>query len=113
MINLEEIIKTVTSDLRLKLEDESEFKNQFMQLFICNLLITIPNQYQSNIKDLLNDDNPSDQKAVVEKLISMGISREEAAVVSEESVRKSLSEVIEEYSDVLSAETKQKLQKYL
>jgi hypothetical protein len=113
MINLEEIIKVMVSDLKLASSEQSEFNNQFMQLFVFNLLLDIPGQYQNDVKNLLNDKGAIDQKVLTEKLVSFGINGKEAKSILDESVRRSLSEVVEKYSDVLSNETKLKLQKYL
>lgn len=113
MINLEEIIKEIVSDLKLEGSEQSEFNNQFMQLFVFNLLLSVPDQYQNGVKNFLDNKNLIDQNMLAEKLTGIGINREESVSILEESIRKSLSEVIEKYSDVISVETKLKLQKYL
>jgi len=113
MINLEEILKIIVLDLKLDSLEQAEFNNQFMHLFVFNLLLGIPDQYQNDIKSLLDDKDLIDQNMLAEKLVSFGVNGEEAKSILDESVRRSLSEVVEKYSDVLSNETKLKLQKYL
>lgn len=113
MIKLEEILKNITSDLKLSVSEQIEFENQFMQLFIYNLLLNVPDQYKNGIEKLTDQSDLKDQVQLVEEITSLGITKEDADNYLNNSINKSISEVIGKYDDVLSSETKEKLQNYI
>lgn len=113
MIKLEEILKNITSDLKLSVSEQIEFENQFMQLFIFNLLLNVPDQYKDGIEKLTGQSDLKDQAQLVEEITSLGITKEDANSFLNNSIKKSISDIIGKYDDVLSSATKEKLQNYI
>src|SRR3989344_132208 len=104
-MKLEEIVKIITSDLNLNISEQIEFKNQFMELFVYNLLLNIPDQYKDGIENLMNDSVLRNQIILVEKITTLGVIKEEATNFINDSIKKSISEVIRKYDDVFSPAT--------
>lgn len=113
MIKLEDAVKIITSDLKLNGSEQIEFESQFMQLFIYNLLLDIPDQYKEVVKEASSDDVIKNQQLIIEKITSLGITSEQSRDLIDNSLRKSISEVVQKYNDVLSGEIKEKLQSYI
>ncbi len=113
MIKIEEILKYITSDLKLSVSEQIEFESQFMQLFVYNLLLDIPDQYKNGIEKITGESELKDQAFLAEEITNLGISKEDANNFLNNSIKKSISEVIGKYDDVLSSETKEKLQNYI
>jgi hypothetical protein len=111
MMTFEEIVNLITSDLKLDESDKKDFIDLFMELTAYNVLLAIPEQYKTEVgKILVDEEGLKDQNKVSESLKNAGISKELAAQIIEDSIRKSTTEVVEKYSAELSNEAKQQLQ---
>src|SRR3989304_4194968 len=95
--NIQELLKYITSDLKLNVPDQLEFENQFGQLFILNLLLDVPSKYKEGIEGLLQNETLPNPKSVSEKLVNLGVDKNEAYKILDESIRKTLSEVMHKY----------------
>lgn len=112
MPTLEEILNLITSDLELNDQDKTEFIKLFMQLVVYNILLEIPEQYKEGVGEIMNN-VPSDQNQIVSKLSSLGIDKDQANQIIDNSIKKSVTETVEKYTDIITSDTKQKLQDYI